>query len=40
MTVIQMIKAGTVTRSEGLSIITSTLGISRENAEMFIEERV
>ena len=37
MNVIGMVKSGSVTRSEAISIITSTLGISRENAETFIE---
>lgn len=38
MNVIKMVKEGSVTRSEAISIITATLGISRENAESFIEE--
>lgn len=38
MNVIKMVKDGNVSRSEAISIITSTLGISRENAESFIEE--
>lgn len=38
MNVIKMVKEGSVTRSEAISIIVSTLGISRENAESFIEE--
>ncbi len=38
MNVIKMVKEGSVTRNEAISIITSTLGISRENAESFIEE--
>lgn len=37
MNVIGMVKSGSVTRSEAISIITSTLGISKENAETFIE---
>lgn len=37
MNVIGMVKSGSVTRSEAISIIISTLGISRENAETFIE---
>ena len=39
MNVIKMVKEGNVTRNEAISIITSTLGISRENAESFIEEQ-
>lgn len=38
MNVIKMVKEGSVTRREAISIITSTLGISRQNAESFIEE--
>lgn len=38
MNVIKMVKEGNVSRSEAISIISSTLGISRENAESFIEE--
>lgn len=38
MNVIKMVKDGNVTRSEAIAIITSTLGISRANAESFIEE--
>lgn len=38
MNVIKMVKEGSVSRSEAISIITTTLGISRENAENFIEE--
>ena len=33
MNVIKMVKEGNVSRNEAISIITSTLGISRENAE-------
>lgn len=40
MNVINMVKDGKITRSEAISIITTTLGVSRENAELFIEERV
>lgn len=40
MSVIKMVKESSVTRSEAISIITSTLGISKENAESFIEEGV
>lgn len=38
MNVIKMVKEGSVSRNEAISIITATLGISRENAESFIEE--
>lgn len=38
MNVIKMVKEGSVSRSEAISIITATLGISRKNAESFIEE--
>lgn len=38
MNVIKMVKDGSVSRSEAISIITATLGISRENADSFIEE--
>ena len=38
MNVIKMVKEKSVTRSEAIAIITATLGISRENAESFIEE--
>lgn len=38
MSVIKMVKEGTVTRNEAIAIITSTLGISRENAEGFLED--
>ena len=40
MNVIKMVKEGSVTRNEAISIITATLGISRENAESFIEEGI
>lgn len=40
MNVIRMVKEKSVTRNEAISIITATLGISRENAESFIEEGV
>lgn len=33
-----MVKEGSVTRSEAISIVTATLGISKEAAESFIEE--
>lgn len=38
MNVIKMVKEGSVSRKEAISIITATLGISRENAESFIED--
>lgn len=38
MNVIKMVKDGSVTRSEAISIIVATLGISRDDAESFIEE--
>lgn len=40
MSIISMIKAKEITRNEGLSIMTSTLGITRENAEKFVEEQL
>ncbi|MEG1695043.1 MAG: capsid protein [Eubacterium sp.] len=40
MNVIGMVKSGSVTRGEAISIITTTLGISRANAEMFIEDKI
>ena len=40
MNVIKMVKDGSVSRNEAISIITATLGISRENAESFIEEGI
>jgi len=40
MNVIKMVKEGSVSRSEAISIITATLGISRENAESFMEEGI
>ena len=40
MNVIAMVKNGSVTRTEAIAIITSTLGISRDTAEQFIEERI
>ncbi|MEG0681198.1 MAG: hypothetical protein RR581_06180, partial [Eubacterium sp.] len=40
MNVISMVKSGAVSRNEAISIITSALGISRENAETFIENKV
>lgn len=38
MNMIAMVKAGTITRSEGIAIVTSTLGISREVAEGYFEQ--
>lgn len=40
MSIITMIKSGQITRNEGLSIMTSTLGVSRENADKFVEEQL
>ncbi len=40
MNVIRMVREGSITRNEAISIITTTLGVSRENAELFIEDRV
>ena len=40
MSVISMIKQNMVSRNEGLSIITSTLGIDRETAEQFVAEQI
>jgi len=40
MNIIKMVKEGSVSRGEAISIITATLRISRENAESFIEERM
>lgn len=37
MNVIRMVKEESISRGEAISIITSTLGVSRENAESFIE---
>lgn len=37
MNVIEMVKDGSIPRSEAISIITSTLGVSQENAGSFIE---
>ena len=40
MNVIKMVKEGNISRAEAISIIVSTLGISKENAESFIENGV
>lgn len=40
MSVISMVKEGVVTRTEGISVISSTLGISREIAETYFEETI
>lgn len=40
MNVIRMVKEGSVSRTEAVSIITATLGISKENAESFMEDRI
>ena len=37
MNIIRMVKDGSVTRTEAISIIVTTLGISKEAAESFIE---
>lgn len=40
MNVISMVKNGTVTRNEGISIVTSTLGIGRDVAETYFEQKL
>lgn len=40
LTIIQSYGAGAISRGTAISIVTSTLGISREDAEKFIEEHV
>ncbi len=40
MNIIAMVKGGQLTRNEAINITTSTLGISRERAETFIEEGI
>ena len=40
MNVIAMVKTKQLTRNEAISIIVSTLGVSRENAESFIEDKI
>ena len=40
MSIVTMIKSGQISRNEGLSIMTATLGVSRENAEKFVEEQL
>lgn len=40
MNVIRMARDGSITRNEAISIITTTLGVSRANAEQFIEDKV
>ena len=37
MNMIGMVKAGQLTRSEAINIVTATLGVPREQAETFIE---
>ncbi|MDF2906829.1 MAG: putative phage minor capsid protein [Herbinix sp.] len=37
--VVKSVASGELTRNAAISIITSTLGVSRENAELFIEEQ-
>lgn len=38
--IIQSVKTGDITRNSAISIITSALGISKNNAEQFIEEQI
>lgn len=38
--IIQAVKTGDLTRSSAISIITSALGISKDDAETFIEEQI
>ncbi len=38
MNMIAMVKAGTITRNEGIAIVTSTLGIDRAVAETYFEQ--
>lgn len=40
MNVIGMVKSKQLTRNEAISIIVATLGVSKENAESFIEEKL
>jgi hypothetical protein len=40
MNIVPMIKSGQISRNEGLSIMTATLGVNRENAEKFVEEQL
>lgn len=40
LSIIQSYSTGAISRSAAISIVTSTLGISRESAESFIEEQI
>lgn len=40
MNMIAMTKSGQLTRSEAINIATATLGIAKETAETFIEDRI
>lgn len=40
LSIIQSYSTGAISRSAAISIVTSTLGISKENAEAFIEEQI
>lgn len=40
MNMVSMVKAGQLTRAEAINIITATLGISRDSAETFIENKL
>lgn len=40
LSIIQSYTTGAISRSAAISIVTSTLGIDRKNAEMFIEEQI
>lgn len=40
LSIIQFYTTGAISRSAAISIVTSTLGISRENAESFIKEQI
>lgn len=40
LSIIQSYSTGAISRSAAISIVTSTLGISKENAETFIEEQI
>lgn len=40
MNMIAMVKSGQLTRSEAINIVTATLGVPRESAETFIEDKL
>ena len=40
ISVVQQVSAGTISRNAAISLVTATLGVSREAAETFIEDRV